>query len=673
VHGLALLAACVLLCAFEPAPVRALREASFDGYQKLMPRSRASAPAVIVAIDEASLDARGQWPWPRTVSADLVRAIGAAGPAAIGIDLLFTEPDRSVAGADAVLADAIHGRNVVLGIAGLEFRDRRFPFPPQAAPTRIASVRELPLLRFDGHLQSRPEINRAAAGRGLLSAESADRVIRRVPGLARIGQVVVPSLSIEMVRLAIGAPGFRVEDRGGEDVTLLVGGVRIPLQSDGTMRVHFGRHDPGRFVSAEDVLSGKAGAETFKDKLVLVGVTGLGLLDYQATPLGERIPGVEIHAQLLEQIFDGHYLHRPSRASWLEAALLAAFGLVLVVFVPVTRAWISALLLAGGLAAFASIGLLAFRAGSLIDVAAPAAGLVAVFGVLLAATFAEADRQRRLLREAQAKVAGELEAARRIQMGLLPSPGALFRTEARFGVDALLEPARTVGGDFYDCFMIDRHRLFFVVGDVSGKGLPASLFMALAKSLIKSIALRTDSADPGAIMVRANAEISRDNPESLFVTVFAGVLDTRTGSLAYCNAGHEPALALRPGGSLQVVEHAGGPPLCVIEGFEYPTGHRELAPGEWLCVVTDGVTEAMDPAQNLYGAERLRDVLAAQDSAAPDQVVGRVVADVRSFTGGAEQSDDVTLLCVRWNGAGEAGLAPKDEEDFGEILDAPAA
>jgi serine phosphatase RsbU (regulator of sigma subunit) len=221
--------------------------------------------------------------------------------------------------------------------------------------------------------------------------------------------------------------------------------------------------------------------------------------------------------------------------------------------------------------------------------------------------------------------------------------------------------------------MIDRHRLFFVVGDVSGKGLPASLFMALAKSLIKSIALRTDSADPGAIMVRANAEISRDNPESLFVTVFAGVLDTRTGSLAYCNAGHEPALALRPGGSLQVVEHAGGPPLCVIEGFEYPTGHRELAPGEWLCVVTDGVTEAMDPAQNLYGAGRLRDVLAAQDSAAPDQVVGRVVADVRSFTGGAEQSDDVTLLCVRWNGAGEAGLAPKDEEDFGEILDAPAA
>lgn len=651
----------------------ALREMLFDAYQKLMPRQRMSAPAVIVAIDERALDARGQWPWPRTTSAELLRGLAAAHPAAIGIDLLFVEPDRSAAGADGVLAEAIRDHKVVLGIAGLGTRDRRFPFPPQAAPSRFLGSRELPLMRFDGHIQSLREINASAAGRGLLSAESADRVIRRVPAVARVGKVLVPSLAVDMVRVATGSGGFSLEDRGGEDVSLAVGGVGIPLQADGSLRVYFGRHDEERIISAADVFSGKAPPDLFRDKLVLVGITGLGLLDYQATPLGERIPGVEVHAQILEQIFDQTFLHRPTAAAGIEAALLALMGLLLVAFVPRMRAWRSAALLLAEMTVLAAIGMLAFRAGALIDVAGPSLGVLLVFGVMLAATFAEADRQRRLLREAQAKVAGELEAARRIQMGLLPSPGALFRTEARFGVDALLEPARTVGGDFYDCFMIDRHRLFFVVGDVSGKGLPASLFMALAKSLIKSIALRTDSADPGAIMVRANAEISRDNPESLFVTVFAGVLDTRTGSLAYCNAGHEPALALRPGGSLQVVEHAGGPPLCVIEGYEYPTGHRDLAPGEWLCVVTDGVTEAMDPAQNLYGAERLRDVLAAQDSAAPDQVVGRVVADVRSFTGGAEQSDDVTLLCVRWNGAGGAGLAAKDEEDFGEILDAPAA
>ena len=122
----------------------------FDGYQMLMPRARATTPAVIVAIDERALDARGQWPWPRTVMADLLRGILAAAPAAVGVDLFFAEPDRASPAGDAALAEAIEGEKVVLGIAGLEYRDRRFPFPPSAAPVRIAAKRELSLRRYDG-------------------------------------------------------------------------------------------------------------------------------------------------------------------------------------------------------------------------------------------------------------------------------------------------------------------------------------------------------------------------------------------------------------------------------------------------------------------------------------------------------------------------------------------
>jgi len=654
----------------EPAPVAALRDALFDSYQELMPRKRSSTPAVIVAIDERALDARGQWPWPRTVVADLIRGIAQAGPAAIGVDLLFIEADRSTAGADRQLAQAVQGNKVVLGIAGLEFSDRRFPFPPQAVPVRLSGKRELPLRRFGGYLQSRSEIHRAAAGRGLISAESADRVIRRVPLAARIGKVIVPALTVEMVRVAVqsteGAAVLRIHDRGGEDVDLQVGEVVIPVQSDGTMQLYFGPHDDERFVSAEDVLSGKAAPALFRDKLVLVGVSGLGLLDFQATPLGERIPGVEVHAQILEQIFDGSYLRRPSAAAWLEAALLALASLLLIGFVPVARVWVSSLLLAATLLAFAAGGLLAFKAGLLLNVAAPALGTIVVFGAVLAATFAEADRQRRLLREAQARLGGELEAARRIQMGLLPAPRTLFALETRFTLDAWLEPARTVGGDFYDCFMVDRHRLFFVVADVSGKGLPSSLFMALSKSLLKSIALRAENLDPGAILMRASAEINRDNPESLFVTAFAGILDVRTGALAFCNAGHEPPFACVPGGVLEILEHSGGPPLCVIEGFEYPSGHRAMAPGEWLCVVTDGITEAMNPRGELYGAARLKSLLGRLGSAAPGEIVAAIGGDVRQFAGTGEQSDDLTLLCVRWNGVSDARLARPGVEEFGE-------
>ena len=659
----------MLLVGLELGPVAALRDALFDGYQMAMPRKRASAPAMIVAIDERALDVRGQWPWPRTVVADLIRRIAQAGPASIGVDLLFIEPDRSTPGADGQLAKAIQGSRVVLGVAGLEFRDRRFPLPPQAVPVRLSGKRELPLRRFDGHLQSRSEINRAAAGRGLISAESADRVIRRVPLAARIGKVIVPALSVEMVRVAVGAPGgatgLRIEDRGGQDVDLVIGDVAIPVQSDGTLHLYFGPHDTERFVSAEDVLSGQASPELFRDKLVLIGVSGLGLLDFQATPLGERIPGVEVHAQILEQIFDGEYLRRPTAASWTEAALLALAGLLLVVVVPAARVRVSGALLAAILLAFGAGGVLAFKSGMLVNAAAPALGTALVFSALLAATFAEADRHRRMLREAQARMTGELEAARRIQMGMLPAPRTLFAGEARFALDALLEPARTVGGDFYDCFMLDRHRLFFVVADVSGKGLPASLFMALSKSLLKSVALRSESLEPGAILMHASAEISRENPESLFVTAFAGILDTRTGALAFCNAGHEPPLALVPGGAPEAVEHAGGPPLCVIEGFEYPSGHRTMAPGERLCVVTDGITEAMNPRGELYGAARLKALLAGLGSAAPDAIVTALGNDVREFAGTAEQSDDLTLLCIRWNGMGDAQLA-RPGGDFGE-------
>ena len=647
--GAAVLVACLAVLAADPAPLLGLRNLCFDTYQRALPRARQSAPVTIVEIDERALDARGQWPWPRALTAELVRAIGSYEPAAIGIDILFAEPDRSQPDADARLAAAIAAEKVVLGMAGLEQRDRRYPYPPASAPWRLATMRELPLRSYDGHLQSRPEIQKAAAGRALLSVDAPDQVVRRVPMVARVGNSYLPSLSAEMLRVATGARLYKLEDLGGERLRIVIGDLQVPVQSDGGFWVRFGAHDSNRFVSAEDVLLRKAPRELLESKLVLVGVTGLGLLDYKLTPLGEQIPGVEIHAQILEQIFDGSYLRRPARAGWIDAALLFAAGMVLIIAVPRLRPWRSAVVLGVLMAALAAAGLLAFHYGILINVAGPVAGALLLYGTLVAATLAEADRQRRVLREAQARVAGELAAARRIQMGLLPAPAQLFAAERRFDLDALLEPARTVGGDFYDCFMLDAERLFFVVADVSGKGLAASLFMALSKSLLKSTVL-DDSKTPAEAFTRASREISRDNTESLFVTAFAGVLDLRSGRLEFCNAGHEPPLAFQPGNGVQRLLESGGPPLCVMRDFAYQGGALQMAPGGWLCVVTDGVTEAMNERGELYGAGRLAALL-SKHAGEPREVVESIRDDVQRFAGSAEQSDDVTLLCVRWNGA----------------------
>ena len=650
--GMVMLLAGALAIVFQLPPVLSVRDTLFDGYQRLFPRDRKSSPAIIVAIDEESLARYGQWPWPRARTAELLRRIAADDPAAIGVDILFPEPDGTSpdGSGDAALAQAIRGNRVVLAVAGLQYRDRRFLAPPTVAPVRLFGPHAPPLQKYRGQLQSLPMLDRAAAGRGLISATSPGRVVRRLPVVAQIGNVYVPSLGVELFRVAEGLSSLRIEANGGDQLTLRLGGLAVPAQADGRLWLHFGHHDPQRFVSAADLLAGRVAPQMLRHKLVLVGVTGLGLLDRKLTPLGERVPGVEIHQQFLEQIFDRDYLRRPAQAAWIEAGLLIVAGLLLIAVVPALRVWKSVASFAAVMAGLAAIGLIAFKTGLLLDVASPAVAVVLVFGTVLTGTLAEADRQRRAMREAAARVAGELQAARRIQMGLLPAPNTLFRDESRFELAALLEPARTIGGDFYDCAMIDADRLFFVIGDVSGKGLPASLFMALSKTLLKSSAMR-GSSDIGGVLDRANAEIGRENPEALFVTAFVGILDVRTGILEYSNAGHEPPYSKAPNSPAERFEIADGPPLCVMENFSYTTRYRQLAAGEWLCLLTDGVTEAMDQDKALYGVGRVEAVLQKlPESATSGDIIQALHRDVQRFVDGAPAFDDLTLLCMRWRG-----------------------
>jgi serine phosphatase RsbU (regulator of sigma subunit) len=284
-----------------------------------------------------------------------------------------------------------------------------------------------------------------------------------------------------------------------------------------------------------------------------------------------------------------------------------------------------------------------------------------VFTVMLGATLAEAERQRarlrrevELQREAAARVEGELAAARRIQLGILPKPADVLAGESRVSLDIVLEPAREVGGDLYDFFMLDRDHLFFMLGDVSGKGLPGSLFMAVSKSLYKSTALRRRDA-VATMMQEANAEISRDNPEALFVTVFAGVLDLATGVLEYCNAGHDhPYVVPRGGGPLIQLAQGGGPPLCVLDDFEYAAATHRLRPGETLCLITDGVTEARNAAGELFGRERLERRLAGLGADGAAAVAAGIHGDVEAFVAGSEPADDLAILVLRWEGQAAA-------------------
>jgi serine phosphatase RsbU (regulator of sigma subunit)/CHASE2 domain-containing sensor protein len=672
----------VLAMAADLAPQQWLRNQLFDGYQRALPRERSSQPAMVVEIDERSLAAYGQWPWPRSRLGELVERIAETQPAAIGLDMFFPEPDRlsprrviasvpnlepamakhaaKLPDNDALFAASMRGKPVVLGVVGEDAAaaadaDRR---PVKTAPVLLkgeaAGILKIP--QFSGVVRSLPELEAAAAGQGLLNGPS-EGVVRRVPIIGRLGDQVLPNLEVEMLRLASGAPVVSaILDADGVRA-LQVADRLIATDPDGAVWLRYGRVDPMRHVSAMDVLDGKLDPEKLRSKFVLVGITGLGLVDQPPIPLGYRVPGVEIRVQLLENIFDRSWLRRPAGALAIEAILFAALAFLFVRLVPRGNPLEAFLILAGGATVVAVAGLVAFNLGLLVDVATPGAGAILVFTVVLAATLTESQRQRHELsrrlqaeRELAARLAGELETARRVQMGMLPeSPGELAG-DRRIQLKAFMEPARSVGGDLYDFFMVDERTLCVMIGDVSGKGLAAAMFMALIRSLCKSSMLRLPRALDQAL-VETEAQIKRENPESLFVTLFVMALDLETGEFTFCNAGHDPLYGLNPSrADVRKLDHGGRPPLCVLDGYPYPLGRERLVPGDTLCMITDGITEAANPAGQLYGHERLERVLTRLNGASPEELVDGVRQDVGVFVAGAEPADDMSVLALRWMG-----------------------
>jgi len=246
-----------------------------------------------------------------------------------------------------------------------------------------------------------------------------------------------------------------------------------------------------------------------------------------------------------------------------------------------------------------------------------------------------------------AKVAGELAAASDIQAGMLLPRATLARISQAVEVDAVLQPARTVGGDLYDAFAFDDGRVCFLVGDVTGKGVPASLFMALAKALSRSFLVRQNTSLLQAV-TGINEELSRDNGQAMAVSLLVGVLDPRDGRLELCCAGHENPLVVAADGTVRELVLEGGPPLCVDETFPYPVEAHALGPGETLVILTDGITEAQDPAGDIFGhARTLAATAAAARSGDVAELIDGLVAAVRAFEAGAEPSDDVTVMAVR--------------------------
>jgi sigma-B regulation protein RsbU (phosphoserine phosphatase) len=259
------------------------------------------------------------------------------------------------------------------------------------------------------------------------------------------------------------------------------------------------------------------------------------------------------------------------------------------------------------------------------------------------------DHLRRT-RSAKERMEGELSIGRDIQMSMVPAKFPPFPDRNEFSIFAKLIPAREVGGDFYDFFLIDQNLLCFCIGDVSGKGVPAALFMAVTKTLIKSMA--KNDAEPASVLTAVNTELSQNNDSAMFVTIFLAMLNLKTGVLNYCNAGHNPPYLKRQDGSIERIDKRHGPVIGAREGLAYKQDSVQLDQGDSFLCYTDGVTEAMSPSDELYSETRLRELLSQSVDQTVESIVDVTVASVREFENGAEQADDITVLCLDFMGQG---------------------
>ncbi len=420
---LALLVGFAALRVADFAPIEELRVRTFDTFQRLEPRVKTARPVTIIDIDEKSLSRIGQWPWPRTRIADLVTNLTRLGAVVIAFDVIFSEPDRlnpdvaaetfgnldedakaklrALPSNDQIFADAMRRSRVVLGESGLPDvvadLDKTIPVTGMAM---LGGDPEKFMFDFPGLLRNTHVLETAAGGHGLLTIKpERDGIVRRVPMVMLAQGLTMPNLSFEILRLATGTDTIFIKSDNVGIKSVAVRGLEVPTDRNGQLWVYFAPYDPQIYVPAVDVLEGQVAPEKVARKLVLIGTSAVGLNDIKTTPVSAAMPGVEVHAQILEAALTKSLLAQPPYALVPELAAAFFLGILVIVFAPSLGP--VTLVIVGALFASVLVGTSWYfytQHRLLVDFTYPLMSTTAVYLTLIFASFVREQRQRKQIR-----------------------------------------------------------------------------------------------------------------------------------------------------------------------------------------------------------------------------------------------------------------------------------
>lgn len=592
-------------------------------YQRAGPASR---DIVVVGIDQVSLDTLGPMPWPRNYMAEAITFLNNADPdarpAVIGIDVLYTGENRNDPVADAQLANAAaqYGNVVVASAAiyGNEMTDAE----------GIFSVHSRGVLGWDAPYEALKQ----AADTGHINAMAdTDGILRHallyvdVPENGRLFSFA--RVIYERWCEAMG------EEPNPCPETTEGGFFYLPFSAAA------GAYCDG--ISFLDLLDGDVDPAFFRDRIVLIGPYASGLQDAYPTSLDHALPmfGVEIQANGIEAFQKGFYPREVRVAAQVLILLAASIAAALFFWERALRdaviGWLAACL------GWVVLCWICYRLGFVLRILWVPVAVTVLFLI-------SAARRYIHIRDEKRRISAELDVAAGIQKDMLPDQFPPFPEHREFSLHASMTPAKAVGGDLFDFFLIDGEHLGLVIGDVSGKGVPAALLMTVAMVLIRDHALHNPS--PAEVLREVNNIICSRNDESMFVTAWLGVLELSTGKLTAASAGHEYPILRMPGEPFQLFKDRHGLPLGAMEGSRYREYELILHPASTLFVYTDGLPEAINSSQEQFGPDRAVEVLNEAETDDPAELIRIVHEAVDRFAGTEPQFDDLTLLSLTWHG-----------------------
>jgi serine phosphatase RsbU (regulator of sigma subunit) len=617
----------------------------------------AASPAVVVALDEETFrtppfEGSPSVTWTPEIGR-VLSAIIDGGAKVVGFDIVFpTSIEQSaVPFGDETLGSRLRGFD----------RDylRALALGARAGKVVLGEVQhqENPVLPSPGQ--------RAAVGfgrniRSLNAYDDPDGVIRRLPLMFTVDGEPVPSMAAELAARATGAPA---------SAKLAAAGA-VP----GTITLNFagGADDIPTFSLADlNACAENGDAEFFRrhfdGKVVLIG-TLLDVEDRKITskrfataPEGARGERCALTTPVAGQSFardsiSGTYIHATAVNNLIRGDALTELGRLgtgILSFALAALAVAAALALGPTAAALSFVGIaavwttgatIAFRAALVVPLVEPLLTALAALGAAIGYRLVVADRIMAVQLAQRRAHEAEMASAAAIQRAMLPIMQPDDRTREELDIFAAMIPAREVGGDLYDIVELDGKEVAITIGDVCGKGVPASLFMAITQTVMRLVV--RSGQDLQAEMKAANNLLVANNRETMFTTLFCGVIDVASGTMTFCNCGHNPPRVLRKGESTFESLRNCGPPLAVIDDFKYVPRSIALAPGDLLLLYTDGVTEAENMAAAQFGEERLEQAILEMRDHPAREVVEHVIKRVTEFAKGAPQSDDITCLAV---------------------------